>query len=367
MNDPALQKTLSLILLIGIGALIRGKIRSKEALSGIKVMILSVALPATIFVALLKIEVDASMLFLPLLALLFNLLMLGICYKGLPYLKGIEKNSPTHRTLMMMLPSLAPGLSCFPFLVEYMGDEALALAALADVGNKIYVLILLYVLAMHWYVQKKGIQSSGSGRLRSLIGSIIKEPINLVILLAFVMLGLGINLSKLPAFLQQATGNMTAMMTPLILIFIGLAVKIKRGQFKRMIRLLLFRSSLAFFISGLLVLLLPGLTPVAVIVLIAFPQSACSFWPFAHISSIHQMEEKDGVKTFDPDLSLGILALSLPFSSILILAICSLQEVFLNPYWVFACALGMLALAIVARYLSKPKLVVKASLSAEEG
>ncbi|MEL6633065.1 MAG: hypothetical protein AAFQ83_16495, partial [Bacteroidota bacterium] len=95
LNDPALQKTLSLILLIGIGALIRGKIRSKEALSGIKVMILSVALPATIFMALLKIEVDASMLFLPVLALLFNLLILGICYKGLPYPNCMEIKKTT--------------------------------------------------------------------------------------------------------------------------------------------------------------------------------------------------------------------------------------------------------------------------------
>ena len=52
---------------------------------------------------------------------------------------------------MMLLPSLAPGLSCFPFIIVYLGDEYLALAALADVGNKIFVLILLYMLAMHWY------------------------------------------------------------------------------------------------------------------------------------------------------------------------------------------------------------------------
>ena len=121
--DPAIQKTLSLLLLIGIGILLKSKIHSKEALGGVKMLILSIALPATIFVALLKIEVQTHLLFLPILALAFNLLMLLIAYKGLGLL-GIPKNSPTFRTWLMLLPSLAPGLSCFPFLAEYMGDEA---------------------------------------------------------------------------------------------------------------------------------------------------------------------------------------------------------------------------------------------------
>ena len=113
--DPAIQKTFAILVLIGIGILLRGKIQSKEALSGVKVLILSIALPATIFIALLKIEVDTSLLYLPLGALVFNLLFLSIAFKGLPLL-GFDKGGSSYRTMLMLLPSLAPGLSCFPFI-----------------------------------------------------------------------------------------------------------------------------------------------------------------------------------------------------------------------------------------------------------
>ena len=53
MNE-ALQKTLELFLIILLGFLLQKKLPNKESLKGVKVLILSVALPATIFIALLK-------------------------------------------------------------------------------------------------------------------------------------------------------------------------------------------------------------------------------------------------------------------------------------------------------------------------
>ena len=151
--SPALQKTLSILLLIGVGLLLKRKLRNREELGGIKMLILSIALPATIFIALLKIRVEAELLVLPLMALGFNLIMFAIGYFIIPLL-NIEAKSSAHRTLMMLFPSLAPGLSCFPFLVEYLGDESLAWAALADVGNKVFGLIILYIIAMNWYYRR---------------------------------------------------------------------------------------------------------------------------------------------------------------------------------------------------------------------
>ena len=122
---------------------------AKQDLKGVKTIILSVALPAVIFVALLKIKLESSLLIFPILALLFNLIMLA-CSKYFLSTTLSKNEDSKKRTIMMLLPSLAPGLSCFPFIVVYLGDDSLALAALADVGNKIFGLILLYMLAMHW-------------------------------------------------------------------------------------------------------------------------------------------------------------------------------------------------------------------------
>ena len=62
----ALQKTLELLLIILLGVLLQKKVAKKD-LNGVKTLILSVALPATIFVALLKIKLDSSLLIFPFL------------------------------------------------------------------------------------------------------------------------------------------------------------------------------------------------------------------------------------------------------------------------------------------------------------
>ena len=352
----ALQKTLGLLLLIVLGILLQKKVSSQENLKGIKILILSVALPATIFVALLKIRLESSLIFLPILALAFNFIMLA-CSRYFLAFFGVEKDSPAQRTLMMLLPSLAPGLSCFPFIMEYLGDNTLAMAALADVGNKVFVLILLYILAMHWHHQRNGPEVSGSGKLKSLILSMVNEPINMVILIAMILLALGIDLSVFPTFLENTILRMSVLMTPLVLLFIGLAVRIKWREFHLIIFLLTWRSGVIFCLSALLVYLLPSLSPAIVLLAVVFPQSACSFWPFAHMSTIQHLEEKVPVqsRTFNINFALSVLACSLPFSTILILGILSFSEWFINPVYLLVTGVFFLGVSGVPFILKKIK------------
>lgn len=344
----ALQKTIGFLLLILLGYLLRKKLPAKEQIGGIKMLILSVALPAMIFVALLNIKIELSLLYLPILALAFNFIMLFATKYMLPVF-GIDKDSSTNRTLSMLLPSLAPGLSCFPYLLEYLGEDMFAWAALADVGNKVFVLIILYMLAMSWFYKRQSGDAtstvSKNEKLKSLLVSLINEPVNMVIVTALILLSLGLNLDSLPYFLQNAAGRLSAMMTPLILLFIGLAVRVKRSQLKTIVSLLIWRSGIAFVCSAALIYFLPEATPVAVLLLaVAFPQSSASFWPFAHISAISAMEAADKTgrdETFDKDLALAVLAFSLPFSTMIILAVCSIGGAF------FASSLNLMALGFI--------------------
>ena len=45
--------------------------------------------------------------------------------------------------------------------------------------------------------------------------SLVREPINMVLLIALGMLALGLNFSSLPEFLQMSTDRLSLMMTPL--------------------------------------------------------------------------------------------------------------------------------------------------------
>ena len=360
--NPAIQKTLSFIILIVIGLLLKKKIPRKDQLGGIKTLILSIALPATIFIALLKVKVDPTLLSLPLLALAFNLIMFFSTRVVLSWL-GYEAGSSKLRTLSMLMPSLAPGLSCFPFIAEYLGEESLAWAALADVGNKVFVLIILYLVAMHWY-QAIYAQSSAQSqsRLKGLVMSLLKEPVNLVMVTAIALLAFGLNMTALPFFMQDAIARMSLLMTPMILLFIGLAVNVNWQEVKMIINLLFWRAGMAFCLSALVLYLVPVSSVSAALVMVVFPLSACSFWPFAHMSAIEELERRSPEEvreskgqTFDTTFALNVLAFSLPFSTTLILTIFSVGEFFAQPLHLVSIGLVFLGICIIPLLLKKSR------------
>lgn len=353
----ALQNTLELVLIIGLGLLLQKKV-AKQDLKGVKTIILSVALPAVIFVALLKIKLESSLLIFPLLALTFNLVML----LASKYLLGAslpKEEKSKRRTIMMLLPSLAPGLSCFPFIVVYLGDDSLALAALADVGNKIFGLILLYMLAMHWYHRRslKDAKASTSSKLKSLALALLKEPINMVIIVGLLLLAIGWNMDSIPVFLQNTIQKLKILMTPLVLLFIGMAVRIKSGEFGLILSLLARRAGITFCLSALFAFLFPSLAPSLILLLVVFPQSSCSFWPFAHMSAVSSLEESDGQKkpTFDINFAVNILAFSLPFSTLLIITVFSFSEFFVNPMVILASGIFMIGISLIPLISAKLK------------
>lgn len=360
--NPAVQKTLSLLLLILIGVLLKKKINGKERLNGIKVMILSIALPATIFVALLKVKIDSSLLILPVFALAANFVLLLIVRYLYPLISGRSINDSTTRTMMLIIPSFAPGLSCFPFVTEYLGEETLAFAALADIGNKVFVLIILYLIAMQWYYQvQKGKLEQQQSKVKGLLLSLVQEPVNMVIVTAIILLCLGMNMESLPRFLQDGIGRMSLLMTPMVLIFIGLAVNINWRTFRSIAAILLFRSGCSFLISALLLSLFPVSSTSLILLAVIFPQSACSFWPFAHISSVAALEKKNNLanSTFDLDLALNILAVSLPFSTITILTICSLPSLFTHPLYILGYATIGILLGMIGLLRTNQNVLVK--------
>jgi len=368
--NSAITKTISFLLLIAIGYFLQKKIQGRERKDGIKTLILSLALPATIFIALLKIEFSWGMIIVPVLALGFNLLMYLLVSKlPLPSLFNLKEEQ--YRTLIMLLPSLAPGLSLFPFIMEYHGEEPLALAALADVGNKVFVLIILYSIAMKWYFDRNEIGNRNtSEKLKSLFKSMLEEPVNMVMLAAIVMLAFGLHFDSLPGFLRDSVDKMSLMMTPLILLFIGISIKFTWQQVKAIFSFLFFRSAIAFVISGLLLVLLPVTDVPTMILIVVFPQSACSFWPFAHMSAVNTLESAQEnpirPRTFDLDFGMNALACSLPFSVALILSVYVFEDFFVQPANVFLSSGIFIALAALPLLFSARWFKTYASRLAEE-
>ena len=359
--SPALTKTISLLLLIAIGYSLRNKIKNKDQRDGIKTLILSLALPATIFIALLQVDFRVDMIAIPVIALTFNMVIFIMLDKGS---WGTLLNIPSnqYRTLIMLIPSLAPGLSCFPFIMEYSGQEPVALAALADLGNKVFVLIFLYTVAMNWfYARNESLTPNGKGKLKGLLIALVNEPVNMVIIIAIGMLSLGLSYTTFPDFMTLSIDRISLMMTPLVLLFIGFSVRLTFDQVRTIFSFLFFRAGIAFFLSGLMLILFPVENPALILLIIVFPQSACSFWPYAHMATVGQMEKKEGVEgkspTFDLDFAMNVLACSLPFSVLLIMGIYSGSEYIIATPSIFIASavffgIGLLIVVLSAKLSS---------------
>ena len=339
-----MEKTLSFLILIGIGILFKSKIQNKEQLNTIKTLILTIALPAVIFSALLKIDLTASSIYPPLLVLGFNfLIFLSVRYILPAVWKDIPRNDL--RTLTLMLPSLAPYLSCFPFISEFSNESTLGMAAIADTGNKIFILIFLYFLAMYWSYNK---QTFGKNKKSSIkIKDILFQPINLTIIIALTASLFGVKLTTLPIYFQDSLAHLRNLLTPTILIFIGLAVKVKDKDLQLILGLLLGRSAITFMFSAVLISLL-NLDLSTALLIVTFPQSSCSFIPYAQMTIFADIDKSK--KIFNPGLALSLLAISLPLSSLIIITIYSSGDFFTSPVNLFkASAIAAVASGILLR------------------
>lgn len=348
--SPAITKTISLLLLIAIGYVFQRKIKSKDHLEGIKTLILSLALPATIFIALLQIDFRSDLIIIPVLSIGFNLFMYLLMDK-IPFRPLFNIPLNRYRTLIMLIPSLAPGLSCFPFIMEYSGQGPLAMAALADVGNKIFVLIISYTIAMRWYYDvNRDIIPNSKNKIKDLLYSLVNEPVNLVMIAALVMLGLGMNYTHFPLAISLSIDRLSLLMTPLILLFIGLSMRLTWDQVKTIFSFLFFRSGIAFLMSAIVLAVLPVTDISAILLIVVFPQSACSFWPYAHMAVVAKLENKSTSgksKTFDLDFAMNVLACSMPFSVLLIMVIYASGDFFAGTTQLFTSAFTFMISAVL--------------------
>ena len=354
----ALQKTLILLLLIGLGLALRSKIKNKTEISGIKEIILSIALPATVFIALMGIKMSFSLLIYPVLILSFNFFIFLLTPAILPIF-GIEKDSSSGRTLTMLLPSLAPGLSSFPFINEFLGDDSLALAAMGDVGNKFFALNFLYFVAMGMYLKNNHTDATDEkGKVKSLLLSLVKEPINIIMLLAIIFLSFGLNMTSLPTVVSELFTRASSLMTPLVLIYIGMAVQLKEGKIKLVSSILLFRAGITLLFSTLIITIFNISEPKMVLLAVVVPLSSCSFWPFAHISGINLKEDNKELskerRTFDMNLAVLILAFSLPLSTILVMGILASGEFFAHTSTLLIFGLILTGFGLAPHFIKKP-------------
>lgn len=173
-------------------------------------------------------------------------------------------------------------------------------------------------------------------------------------------------MSTLPYVVGETMQRLSLMMTPLVLLFIGLAVNIRKEQFFQILAMLSLRASFVVVLAAMLVAVTGLNLPNDILLLVVFALSSCSFWPFAHIAAVESLEKGAARKkrTFDSDFAIGLLALSFPFSVVVILGVLSSGTVFtsVTNLLLLGTVLSVPGIAYIAfNYLSKMALNGKKS------
>jgi len=215
----------------------------------------------------------------------------------------------------------------------------------------------LYIVAMNMFLKNnKTTETKMGDKIKSLLLNLAQEPINIVIISAIVLLSLGLNFKALPMIIQDMFDKTSAMMTPLVLLFIGLAVQLKQRKKRLIASLLVFRAGLTMLFSAAMITLLGLSDPTMILLATVIPLSSASFWPFAHISAFNKREEEQDVpkerRTFSVDLAVLVMAFSLPFSTLLILGILSTGTLFAHTGTIVTTGLLLIAVGFLPTLFS---------------
>lgn len=358
MTDAVAQKAIALMLLIVTGFLLQKKFKDPISTGAIRYFILNVALPATIFLSVIDIDTQLDLIRLPTFALGVNicLMLVGFLLTS-TLLKQTEKSK--NRALILLFPSLAPGLTVYPFIEQFLGRSALAWAALADMGNKLFVLIGLYTLAIYWFQQATVTNSSNQGRGQwvNIVNFLLTEPVNLAIIIGVVLAVLELG-QDLPLAFTDMVQKFAACATPLILFYVGISLNLKSLQFGTILLVLLAKAGTGFLLSAAALILLQPKSMEEVTLFVALPQASFSLWPLLHATKINSQSEKTAA-FFDTEFATAMLALSFPFSIFVLLLIFSSGDFLTSAQhlsWVgggflvlFGCLYGMRSLPIRLR------------------
>ena len=330
MSSIASEITVFFILIL-LGFLLKFKFNKPDFKNGLKLYILNIALPATIFISIVSVQINSKYLLFPLIALFFNIAIFALT----PLILKISNISDVRkrRTLYMLLASFAPGLSCFPIINEFLGYESLAKASITDFGNKIFVLIFLFFVAFKFHNNNiKNNNNKNNKPIKTVIKSLFLEPINIVIIVAILFISSSSTLNDIRLLLIDLFSKVKDTLAPVVLIFIGLSIVFNKHVVKNILPLLFIRSGLCLLLSSACMQVTGFTLSEDIKLFLILSLSSVSFWPFLHMTFVDNLEKniEEGKKTFDTRYGLNFLAYSLPFSTIIILSLFSNEEILLD-------------------------------------
>jgi hypothetical protein len=253
----AFSKVLPIFLLILLGvALRRLSVIQPSAITDIKKLVVTVTLPAVLFLAFAQVAIETRYLAI-------GAIMFGACW--LVLLLG-RRLGPALRLPSPYTPSLLTGFEAgmmgYAIFGAVYGQESIYKFGIVDLGQVLFV----------FFVLVPGLQRLSAGRQsgRTTLVSFFKTPVILAIVagLVFKRLGLSELVSQWPiaSGILEAIRLVGAMTTPLVAIAIGYELQFRSGDLSRPLRTVVVRLAIwvpfGLLTSTLVMGRLLGLDPV---------------------------------------------------------------------------------------------------------
>lgn len=349
MASSSLQKAVDFGVLVGIGVAMRGKMDAKMT-QGVQAILMQALVPSVVFSSLSRISLDAGMT--PILMGGTGLVLSQIAVAHLVARLFIRDQDDDlghvgRRTVSLQLGSMAPALTVFAFVREFVSVEWAGLSALLQVPNYFYGLVLMPQFLLFRGAQgKDGTRDSaraspskkpwsrlvsGGGittrrvipglqpGIVSSLAALALDPFNLAIAGGLVCAGTGCSMESL-GFVGRALNTLSSAQTPILCLLIGLKLKLAGASF----------FPLLFARHGLLMLLMAASLKVfqinsndARLTLTLSSQASVSIISFGQIARTH-------APGYDTELAFDMIGPSLTFSIILNSIICILGHHFVD-------------------------------------
>jgi len=334
--SEGVQKALSFFVMGAIGTYLRPEnsgLMKPEFTAGVQTLMLQTLVPALVFKSLASVTMSTKVLAYPAFGAGLVLFQFAMSWAMATAVYGrSSKLSVMRRSTAQVLWSMAPALSSFAFIKEFVGSAAVGTAALIDLPNKFFVLIVFPVLLKLWApAGGSSADEKTSSNLGGKLKKALTEPFNVGILGGLAMAATGTKLARLGP-VGTAVTMMADAVTPVLFLLLGLKLNIK-GSTPALCATLLFlrHGAIALAMSALFTIAGPAIAPGTALALTVMSQSAVS------VVGVGQLNKAvaAGVPGYTNEVGFDLLGYSFPFTTLLTATACVLGPAYIkNLHWV---------------------------------
>jgi len=212
-------------------------------------IIFNITLPALVLNVISSIDLNFTLLLLPIIPLIFSSFVMLVCFL-------IFRNSPkeTKSIIFITVIGFNMGNFAYPLIEGIWGEQGLQYIALFDIGNALVIFGLISFIASY-YSKKNDIEKNEFSSRRQFL-RIFKSPPLIAIILALI-----INLSGfiIPLFIMDFLNILSRANMALTLLCLGIFLnfKFEKTEWKTIIKIILIRYSFGFIAGLILFLILP--------------------------------------------------------------------------------------------------------------